>query len=96
MAYLLTQFEAHLTELNPKSGAIVGQELEKLQMFVRYARKFLTENRLQGIFPEEDNYGLLLSNGARVMVCPPGAVSYEFDSINNVDTSGAIRVTRHQ
>lgn len=52
-----------------------GEKLGKLAsrgvfQFVEFAREFLNNNRPTTVFPENDNYGVTLSNNRRVIIAP--------------------------
>jgi hypothetical protein len=38
--------------------------------FFDWARAYLTENRPSEVFPVDNNYGVLLTNGQRIKLCP--------------------------
>jgi hypothetical protein len=91
LQYLVGAFVDNLAELNPGIEDVGKKEAEKAEMFLRFAKKHLEENRIQGVYPADDNYGLILTNGVRVLVLPGGSAS-AYDAINNIDTSGTMKV----
>lgn len=92
--YVASKYEEHLNDLNPGLTEIVEKEIEKIQGYLRFARKFFDTNRLQGTYTVDDNVGAILGNGDRVTILPPGAESTAFDRINNIDTSGSLQIRR--
>jgi len=89
ITFLVDSFEEYLTKHNPGLVDVVSQEIDKTKAFVNYARNLLSDQRIQGIFPADDNYGLILGDGSRVMICVQGEAKFT-DSIYNVDTSGSM------
>ena len=42
------------------------------ETFQEFATSYLTENRPSEVFSVDNNYGILLTNGQRVKLCPDG------------------------
>lgn len=92
--YVATKYEEHLNDLNPGLSDTVAKEIEKCQSYLKFARKFFTTNRLQGMYTADDNCGVILDDGARVLVLPLGDARLPTDPTNNIDTSGSMQIRR--
>lgn len=87
LADLLTHLEsAYRAKLDVKPGVVCDSDA-----FCRWAQGYLTDNRPSEVFPVANNYGVLLTNGQRVKLCPdvPG-ISYTTGDMANPDTSISI------
>lgn len=63
---LLTHLEAGYRKTTTQPPSVVcGAE-----GFFDWARTYLAENRPSEVFPVDNNYGVLLTNGQRIKLCP--------------------------
>ena len=65
LKYLADEFAA--TPQGDKLGKLAARGVFQ---FVEFAREFLNNNRPTTVFPENDNYGVTLSNNRRVIIAP--------------------------
>ena len=65
LKYLADEFAA--TPQGDKLGKLASRGVFQ---FVEFAREFLNNNRPTTVFPENDNYGVTLSNNRRVIIAP--------------------------
>jgi hypothetical protein len=86
---LLTHLEAGYRKTTTQPLSVVcGAE-----GFFDWARTYLTENRPSEIFPVDNNYGVLLTNGQRIKLCPelPNVTTRTGDMAN---PDASISITR--
>ncbi len=63
--------------------------------FIQWAKSYLTEHRPSEVFPVDDNYGVMLTNGFRIKLCPDSHFeSRPTGDMANPDTSISITRTR--
>jgi len=62
MSYLEAGFRS---EMNQPAGSTVNMEA-----FIHWAKGHLSATRPSEVFPVDNNYGVLLTNGQRVKLCP--------------------------
>ena len=86
---LLSYLEGVYRQVNAQP---IGMQTDA-DRFVRWAKSYLTEHRPSEVFPVDDNYGVMLTNGFRVKLCPEGrSESRPTGDMANPDTS--ISITR--
>lgn len=87
LADLLTHLEAaYRVKLDAKPGVICDSDA-----FCSWARGYLTDNRPSEVFPVDNNYGVLLTNGQRIKLCPDIAgITYSTGDMANPDLSISI------
>ena len=86
---LLTHLEAGYRKTTTQPPSVVcGAE-----GFFEWARTYLTENRPSEVFPVDNNYGVLLTNGQRIKLCPelPNVTTRTGDMAN---PDASISITR--
>jgi hypothetical protein len=65
-----------------------GSSTKAIKDFVKFSNTYLDENRPMQTFFPEGNTGAILSNGTRVMLCPPVNIQS-----GAVDLSGVMPIT---
>ena len=58
--------------------------------FLAFARQYLGANRPSEVFPVDQNYGFVLTNGVRLKLCPATASSYDHGGMASKDSSVSI------
>ena len=62
--------------------------------FLNWAKQYLSDNRPAEVFPVDQNYGVLLTNGVRLKICPDVAASSAPGSMASKDSSISIISSR--
>jgi len=71
-------------------------DLDSAEMFLKVAREYLTENRPSEVFAVDNNYGILLTNGQRVKICPTAANEAAVTGGDMANPDSSIPVTRQR
>jgi len=84
---LLTHLESGYRKTTTQPlGVVCGAE-----GFFAWAKTYLTENRPSEVFPVDNNYGVLLTNGQRIKLCPElPDVTHRAGDMANPDASISI------
>ena len=87
--YLVEAYRIKLEEINPGMTPTVATAIIRCQPFVEFSRNLIQTRGVAGLFPVDNGYGLILGNNDRVTL---GDSGIQWDDINNVDTSGSMKV----
>jgi hypothetical protein len=87
---LLSHLEGVFTAEGSSTGAVTADK------FLDFAKGYLSQNRPSEVFAVDNNYGVLLTNGQRIKLCPTAAdeAAVTGGDMANPDTS--IPVTRRR
>jgi len=66
------------------------------QDFIDFARDYLKQHRPSEVFPVDDNYGILLTNGVRIKLCPTSDTESEVTGGDMANPDTSIPVTRQR
>jgi len=73
-----------------------GQKVtdNNLQSFLAFSKQYLTDNRPSEVFSVDNNYGVLLTNGQRIKLCPDTGVQADLKPGDMANPDNSISLTR--